>query len=160
MKAGWRSRLGVPSICVALWVWEKGNVAGWWLLRWLPRTRGHFTTRRQGAYLLSLTRIPQLSRDVTVDAGFMCDTAAVLWCAMKETLCIYDLHVFTSRYVSVGKMTRLRCGWLKGESWFECRRSKRILCSPKRPDCNVDRVPSGKAVGAVKLTIQLPLVST
>ena len=25
MEAGWRSRLGVPSICAALWVWEKGK---------------------------------------------------------------------------------------------------------------------------------------
>jgi hypothetical protein len=161
MKDGWRSRLGVPSICAALWVWEKGYVAGWWLLRWLPRTRDHFTTRRRGAYLLPLTWVPQLSRDVTVDAGCMCVKAAVLWWAMKATLCIYDLHVFTSRYILVSKMTRLRCGWwgnrgsnAGGAREFCVLKSVQTDSGTHPASYSMGKgnpLPSTKAAGAVKL---------
>jgi hypothetical protein len=45
---------------------------------------------------LLLTRAPQLLWDVTVGAGFPCSEAAVLWCEIKETLCIIRTDLLSS----------------------------------------------------------------
>jgi len=43
---------------------------------------------RYNAFLLRLFRVPQLSRDVSANVGFICGKAAVLGTVMKETFCI------------------------------------------------------------------------
>jgi len=42
-------------------------------------------------YLLLLIQVPQLSRNVTADVGFLCDKPAMLWSAIKETL-YFSMH--------------------------------------------------------------------
>jgi len=49
--------------------------------------------RMYRAYLLSLTWAPQLSQDIEVDAGFLCDRSVVLWwgiemCSIHENQCL------------------------------------------------------------------------
>ena len=53
------------------------------------------------AYLLSLASAPQMSQDVAVDAYCLCDKAAMLGAAIKETLSINrNTWVVTSSHLT------------------------------------------------------------
>jgi hypothetical protein len=106
-------------------------------------------------------RIPQLSRNARVDTENVRNWATVLWWVMKETLCIYELHMSSQADISQSlKTARLRCGW-RG-SWFEYRRSVQTGIGTQPvfyPVSNRDPFASGRTAGAWSWRLFL-LVST
>jgi len=50
----------------------------------------YFSLDIYSAFLLLLAWTPQISQDITGDAGVLCDKAAMLWGAIEEALCVYN----------------------------------------------------------------------